>query len=83
MPPEASPAAPACAFMRELLRLLDGSGKSGSKSGADHLFLSLLMLELRALTCGAPDATLQAIGTARTTAGFASLGGLSGIARPA
>ncbi|MEA1833483.1 hypothetical protein U8607_15465 [Methylobacterium durans] len=79
MPPEASPAAPACAFMRELLRLLDGS----SKGGADHLFLSLLMLELRALTCGAPDATLQAIGTARTTAGFASLGGLSGIARPA
>ncbi|MER2263870.1 hypothetical protein [Methylobacterium oxalidis] len=71
--------APACAYMRELLHLLS-EDRAG---GADRLFLSLLMLELRALTAGASDATLRAIVTARTTAGFASLGGLPRIVRPA
>ncbi|MDR7039570.1 MULTISPECIES: hypothetical protein [Methylobacterium] len=77
MPTVPPPGSPPCAFMRELLSML----REGE--GADALFLRLLMLELRALTCGASDDTLQAIVTARTAIGFATLGGLPGIARPA
>ncbi|WP_336489295.1 hypothetical protein [Methylobacterium nigriterrae] len=64
---------PSCPHMRALMTLLS-TGASASAGGDGRLILNLLMLEMHAETCGAPEPTLRSIATARWAAELSGAG---------
>jgi hypothetical protein len=63
------PDRPTCAHLRELSALLSRDLPRQERDGAERLYLALVLLEMRAETCGAPESSIQTIATARRTLG--------------